>query len=49
MMRGIRFPSLIGSVRTLEINNEPYFVGKDGEKDVTLVDTLGGNQNMTIP
>ena len=57
-----------GSIRTVEINNEPYFVGKDvaeilrygnprqalktnvddEDKGVHSVDTLGGNQNLTI-
>ena len=57
-----------GSIRTLELNDEPWFVGKDiaevlgysnsrkalsdhvdsEDKGVTICDTLGGKQNMTV-
>ena len=57
-----------GSIRTVEINNEPWFVGKDvaeilgygnprqalktnvddEDKGVHQMDTLGGNQSLTI-
>ena len=57
-----------GEIRTIEVDNEPWFVGKDvaevlgysnprkaigdhideEDKGVTICDTLGGNQEMTI-